>query len=191
MANVDIYFDSELGADEVLEFGFEHVALATGSTWRRDGIARQHVVPMPIEGGLDVYTPDDLMDGRLPKGRVMIFDDDHYYMGGVLAELLATSGAEVTLVTPAAYISEWTQNTLEQATIHKRLAEMGVTIHLNRGVDALLEGGVRTSCAYTGSAPRISRPTPSSWSPAGSRSIGSGRTSGLSRPPGPITASNP
>jgi len=151
MANVDIYFDSELGADEVLEFGFEHVALATGSTWRRDGIARQHVVPMPIEGGLDVYTPDDLMDGRLPKGRVMIFDDDHYYMGGVLAELLATSGAEVTLVTPAAYISEWTQNTLEQATIHKRLAEMGVTIHLNRGVDALLEGGVRTSCAYTGS----------------------------------------
>ena len=55
----------------------------------RDGVARMHVVPMPIDPALPVFTPDDLMDGRLPSGEVVVFDDDHYYMGGVLAELLA------------------------------------------------------------------------------------------------------
>ena len=30
-----------------------------------------------------------------------MFDDDHYYMGGVLAELLAREGFQTTLVTPA------------------------------------------------------------------------------------------
>ena len=150
MANVDIYFESELGADEVLEFGFENVAIATGSTWRRDGVSRFHVTPMPIAEDARIYTPDDLMDGTVPTGKVVVFDDDHYYMGGVLAELLVQGGAEVTLVTPAAFVSEWTNNTLEQAEIHKRLVEMGVDIQLNRGVDEVTSDGVVTSCTYTG-----------------------------------------
>ena len=29
-----------------------------------------------------------------------MFDDDHYYMGGVIAELLAKEGLDVTLITP-------------------------------------------------------------------------------------------
>ena len=28
-----------------------------------------------------------MMAGHLPKGRVTVFDDDHYYMGGVLADM--------------------------------------------------------------------------------------------------------
>jgi dimethylamine/trimethylamine dehydrogenase len=49
----------------ILEFGFEHVCIATGSRWRRDGVARQHVVPMPVDSGaLTVWTPDDIMAGR-------------------------------------------------------------------------------------------------------------------------------
>lgn len=150
MANVDVYLDSELGADEILEYGFENVALATGSRWRRDGVARWHVVPMPIAPEMEVFTPDDLMDGRAPAGRIAIFDDDHYYMGGVLAELLAGGDASVTLVTPAAHVSEWAMNTLEQAQIHARLAGMGVEIVLNSGVDAVIPGGLRTSCVYSG-----------------------------------------
>ncbi len=35
------------------------------------------------------------MAGKLPRGkRVVVWDDDHYYMGGVLAELLAERGYE-------------------------------------------------------------------------------------------------
>lgn len=150
MPNVDIYFDSRLSADEILAFGFENVAIATGATWRRDGVARAHVVPMPADPAMPLYTPDDLMDGKVPNGNVVLFDDDHYYMGGVLAELMVRQGAKVTLVTPSAYVSDWTRNTLEQGAIHRRLAELGVEIILNRIVTRVMAGGVTTACAYTG-----------------------------------------
>ena len=147
--NVETYFDSALTADSILEFGFEHVCIATGAKWRRDGVARQHVVPFPADAAMALYTPDDLMTGQRPSGRVVIYDDDHYYMGGVLAELLIQQGCDVTLVTPAAYVSEWTVNTLEQHEIHRRLAEMGVEILLNRGVTAITSDGVETNCTFT------------------------------------------
>jgi dimethylamine/trimethylamine dehydrogenase len=150
MANVEIYFDSHLSADDILTFGFENVALATGSLWRRDGVARAHVVTLPIDPAMPLFTPDDLMAGRLPQGRVVLFDDDHYYMGGVLAELLASAGIRVTLVTPSAYVSDWARNTLEQGAIHRRLASLGVGIVLNRAVTKIAAGGVATACVYTG-----------------------------------------
>ncbi len=147
--NVEIYRGSRLDAAEVLEFGFQHVCVTTGSTWRRDGVARQHVVAMPMDAAMAVYTPDDLMAGRLPAGEVVVYDDDHYYMGGVLAELLVQRGARVTLVTPAPYVSDWARNTLEQATIHRRLAGLGVRIVLNTGVAAIRADGVETNDTYT------------------------------------------
>jgi dimethylamine/trimethylamine dehydrogenase len=153
-ANVETYLQSRLSAEDVLSFGFENVCIATGAHWRADGVARWHVVPMPV-AGLPVFTPDDLMAGRLPKGRVVIFDDDHYYMGGVLAELCAQAGCEVTLVTPAAFVSDWTRNTLEQGAIHRRLVTCGVKIVLNTGVTAVTAEGVTTACAYTGTAGQI------------------------------------
>ncbi|MEZ5925685.1 MAG: NAD(P)-binding protein [Hyphomicrobiaceae bacterium] len=148
-ANVEIYRESRLSADDILGFGFEHVAIATGSSWRRDGVARQHVVPPPIDAQMPLFTPDDIMDGKRPAGRVIVLDDDHYYMGGVIAELLAEHGAEVTLVTPSAFVSEWTRNTLEQGAIHRRLAEKGVTIVLNTGCAAIRGDSIETSCVYT------------------------------------------
>ncbi len=147
--NVHLYQGSRLSADEVLQFGFQHICVATGSHWRADGVARQHVVPMPISADMPVLTPDDLMAGRLPSGRVVVFDDDHYYMGGVLAELCAQKGCQVTLVTPSAFVSDWTANTLEQAAIHRRLAGLGVTIRLNTGIMAVQAGAVETTCTYT------------------------------------------
>ena len=149
MQNVGVYFDSRLSADDILAFGFQNVAIATGSTWRRDGVARAHVVPIPTDPAMPIYTPDDLMDGKVPTGNVVLFDDDHYYMGGVLAELMGRQGARVTLVTPSAYVSDWTRNTLEQGAIHRRLAELGVEIVLNRSVTRVTGSGVATECVYT------------------------------------------
>lgn len=149
-SDVEIYLDSKLDAESILEFGFENVAIATGATWRRDGVSRQHVVPMPISDDAKVYTPDDLMDGTVPDGNIVVYDDDHYYMGGVLAELLVKNGAKVTLITPSAYVSDWTNNTLEQAAIHTKLVEMGVEIVLNRGVTEIAADHVVSDCVYTG-----------------------------------------
>ncbi len=41
---------------------------------------------------MPVFTPDDIMAGRLPEGEVVLCDDDHYNMGGVIAERLARIG---------------------------------------------------------------------------------------------------
>ncbi|MEP4198396.1 MAG: hypothetical protein ABJL99_22470 [Aliishimia sp.] len=147
--NVGTYFESRLDAAKILEFGFENICIATGARWRADGVSRQHVVPMPIDPAMAIFTPDDLMSGHMPSGQVTVYDDDHYYMGGVLAELLVQNGCAVTLVTPCAYVSDWTNNTLEQATIHKRLVEMGVDIQLNTGVAAIAKGAITTNCTYT------------------------------------------
>ncbi|MFD1508010.1 FAD-dependent oxidoreductase [Lacimonas salitolerans] len=147
--NVEVYFDSALDAEGILEFGFENICIATGARWRRDGVSRQHVVPIPIDPATPLFTPDDIMAGQVPRGRVVIYDDDHYYMGGVMAELLVQAGCEVSIVTPSAYLSDWTVNTLEQHTIHRRLVGMGVDIVLNRGVVEIGKGHVVSNCTYT------------------------------------------
>ena len=154
--NVEIYRDSELTAEQILEFGFANVCIATGSRWRRDGVSRQHVTPVSADPAMPVYTPDDLMAGRLPSGHVVLWDDDHYYMGGVLAELLVNNGCTVTLVTTAQRVSDWTYNTLEHHAIHKRLAEMGVDIVLNRGVSRIGQGAVTSDCVFTGAEREMS-----------------------------------
>ena len=70
-------------------------------------------------------------------------------MGGVLAELLVQQGCAVTLVTPSAYVSDWTNNTLEQARIQKRLIELGVEIQTSRAVTAIARDHVQTECTYS------------------------------------------
>ncbi|MDH3969115.1 MAG: FAD-dependent oxidoreductase [Rhodospirillales bacterium] len=151
MTNVETYLDSRLTAEQILEFGFEHVAIATGASWRRDGVARFILRPISIAEGAEVLTPDDLMAGKAPSGkRVVLYDDDHYYMGGVLAELLVAQGRKVTLVTPAPDVSNWTHNTLEQGRIQTRLLELGIAIEPHRAVTAVRAGGIETACVFTG-----------------------------------------
>lgn len=129
--NIYFYPSSPMSSQDVLDSGEPHVIIATGSAWRRDGVGR--TVSRPLEGTGSIFTPDDLMNGivpgggNLPSGNVLIYDDDHYYMGGVLAELLAINGCTVTLVTPAPTISCWTEFTLEQDRIYKRLLDLNVT----------------------------------------------------------------
>jgi dimethylamine/trimethylamine dehydrogenase len=149
LPNVEIALGSRLDAAEILSYDFDHVALATGSRWRTDGIGRWHTRPLEL-AGIECLTPDDLMAGSRPQGpRVVLFDDDHYYLGGVLAELLATERHEVTLVTPEPRVSEWTVNTMEQHRIQRRLLELGVTVLASHAVISAEDGAVRTACVYT------------------------------------------
>ena len=56
----------------------------------------------------------------------MVFDDDCFYMGSVLAELLAAAGRTVIFVTPEAQVSPWSNHTLEQARVQRRLIDSGM-----------------------------------------------------------------
>ena len=149
LPNVEVFLASTLDAEQIREFGADHVALATGAQWRRDGLGRWH--DEAIEGweGANVYTPDDIMAGARPKGPVFVFDDDHYYLGGVIAEKLLRDGLDVTLVTPEPEVSAWTHHTDEQETIQAHLMEIGVQIETGTELSAVGEDFVELACVYT------------------------------------------
>lgn len=159
MPNVALYLDSPLDAETALTGGHDAVVVATGARWRRDGAGRSARRGLPVAAQAAVFTPDDLMDGVLPAGPgdpVLIFDDDHYYMGSVLAELLAAAGRRVQLMTPAADAAHWTHNTLEQGRIQARLLELGVTITPHRALAGVTVEGVEARCVFTGRTERHS-----------------------------------
>ena len=155
--NVEHFLESDMTAEETLSYGFDHIAVATGSRWRRDGVARWHTRAgaMPV-GAMPTLTPDDIMAGTRPDvRRLAIYDDDHYYMGGVLAELLRAEGYEVVLVTPEPLVSAWTVNTMEQHRIQAALMEAGVELATSTAASAVVNDGLRTECAFTGRGGRI------------------------------------
>ena len=150
MSNVAVYPSSRMDAAAILESEAQNLILATGAAWRRDGVGRTLFRPIPGCDSAAVFTPDDLLNGRLPSGRVVLYDDDHYYMGGVLAELLRSQGCDVTLVTPAPLVSYWTQFTLEQERVQRKLMQMGIRLFVRHVLASVEEGAARLSSTLTG-----------------------------------------
>jgi dimethylamine/trimethylamine dehydrogenase len=149
MTNVEIYLESELTAEHVFEFGFDHVLVATGARWRYDGCGVSNTAPIPIDDGAIVLTPEDVIANAHLEGPVVVFDDDNFYMGGVVAEKLRLDGHDVTLVTTAACVSQWTENTLEQHRIQARLLEAGAEILVSHNLTRVEDGEVELSCIYS------------------------------------------
>ncbi len=150
MADVALYLESPMTAETIRDFGADHVVLATGARWTADGVGRENPTGIPTEEGATVLTPEDVMAGTRPGGPVLIFDDDHYYMGGAVAEALRQDGCEVTLVTPATEVSCWSHATLEQHRVQARLMELGVRIVTAHNLSRIGRGGAELACIYTG-----------------------------------------
>jgi dimethylamine/trimethylamine dehydrogenase len=150
MDNVEVFLESDLDAEQILEFGADRVVLATGSDWRHDGIGRRHAKPIEGWNSDSVFTPDDIMAGTLPEGPVLIFDDDHYYMGGVVAESLVAAGRAVILATTSFLASAWTDNTSERERIQARLINVGVDIQANTDLVAVSRAEATLACVFTG-----------------------------------------
>ncbi|MCI2399637.1 FAD-dependent oxidoreductase [Aliiroseovarius subalbicans] len=151
-ANVQIYTDSRLGAEDVLELGIPNVFIATGSHWRADGIGRNTLRNRPVmDAAATVLTPDDIMAGQMPPdGPVVVYDDDHAYIAGVIAEKLAAAGHPVIFVTPESLVSSFTALTLEQHRVQTRLLELGVDIRCNHSLAALDSARMQVACTFTG-----------------------------------------
>ncbi len=155
LANVTLFPASRMTAGDALETGAEHIVVATGSKWRRDGVGA--TVRRPVEGlstGLTL-TPDDILDiapklPKLPDDPIVIFDDDPYCMGGLMAEVLAKAGRKVILLTPAAEVSPWTHNTLEHSRIMTRLIELNVDIRPGRVLTRRTVDRIDSDCVFTG-----------------------------------------
>jgi len=150
LANVEVYLESELSAAQVLDFGFRHVIVATGARWRRDGLGRQRTTAFRGSDLPGVVTPDDIMDGQVPEGPVLVYDDDNYYMGSVLALKLRAAGREVALATNEGRAGHWSRYTGEQEFTIAALIEAGVDILTNQGLEGFDGSEVRLACVFSG-----------------------------------------
>ena len=156
MHNVDVYFDNLMDAEHVFAVEAQHIVIATGANWLADGRGLHNVTP-PTDFGPpeQVFTPDDIMAGRLPEGPTLIYDDDHYYMANVLAELLRSKDIPVTLVTPETMVSAWSDKTNEQTRVQCRMMELGVKLITTHSLAAFNGREAQIECTYTGNRQSI------------------------------------
>lgn len=150
LGNVEYFLDSVVDEEQILEFGADRVIIATGAKWRRDGTGRWLEVPVPGSDGPGVFTPDDIMAGIVPDGPVLVYDDDHYYMGGVIAERLRAEGLDVMIATPANEVAIWTTHTDEQHRIQQRLLSLDIAIETGITLSEVGYGRATLECIYTG-----------------------------------------
>lgn len=154
MPNVQLYLNSALLATDILEYEVPNIVLATGAYWRADGVGRSHRRALHFLADNTVLTPDDFMQHGTAcitsSGPVVIFDDDRFYMGSVLAEWVAAAGYQTIFVTPSQLVSAWSAHTLEQSRIQTRLLEMGVEIVLSHKLADRSQHGLTLACTYTG-----------------------------------------
>ncbi|GLU25493.1 NAD(P)-binding protein [Brucella sp. NBRC 12950] len=153
-SNAELYLDSRLSAEDILSYGIPHVAIATGAYWRDDGVGRVHRDPLVYLGeGVTISVNALLEKGASVisnDGPVVIFDDDRYYMASVLAELIASSGRAVTFVTPTPIVAPWTEHTLEQSRVQRRLIEKGIEIVPLHELAGRTNDTVEIACSYSG-----------------------------------------
>ena len=156
LTNVEIYLESSMSAKEVIEFSADHVAIATGSIWRRDRFDGETYSDIVMNGvQSEIFTPDDIMEGKLPKGPTLVYDEDNYYMGGVIAEKLHASGNKVILCTPSELVSEWAGKTSERWRIRSHLMKLGIEIELAQALNSFNGKLATLTCQFSGKKKQV------------------------------------
>ena len=154
LPNVATHLESRLTVEDVLEFGCEHVVIATGSRWASDLYSPMEVPSGRLDGP-GVFTPDDIAAGAKIEPPIVVFDFDNYTMGGALAEMLADRPGAVTYVTPAGHASAWTILSNELPLVPQALARRGVAIPTLSTVRGFEGDAVTIVNLFTGASSRL------------------------------------
>ena len=149
MASVQVFRESRLSAEDVMAVQADHVVIATGASWRCDRFDGDSYVSVAPKG-VTLLTPDDIMAGKLPDGPTLVYDEDSYYMGGVIAERVLQAGVPVTLVTPSDSVSAWAGMTSERWRVRSHLMKLGVALELSHSLTSFDGETARLTCEYSG-----------------------------------------
>ncbi|MBX2867407.1 MAG: FAD-dependent oxidoreductase [Acidiferrobacterales bacterium] len=147
--NVEIFPESQMQPEDIIALGANHVVIATGARWRLDGIGLYRDTPYKNLPEERVFSPDDILSGRVPSGPTLVYDDDHYYMASAIAEKLLDENIPVIFVTPEPIVSAWGEKTAEQHLVHRRLAEKGAKIITGHTLESFEGDQATLSCVYT------------------------------------------
>jgi dimethylamine/trimethylamine dehydrogenase len=149
--NIDVYPESTMSVEDVLSLGVNHVLIATGAKWASDAIGRHS------DTGFTIANPDMILNAEMvldetpiSAQKIVIYDDDHYYLGSVMALELRKRGHEVVLVTPAGRACAWGEYTDEQASSNATLITAGVEIITNQTIQDVDNGLVTLACVFSG-----------------------------------------
>ncbi|WGY01684.1 FAD-dependent oxidoreductase [Nocardioides sp. QY071] len=137
LKGVTVALNRSLDLEGILDYGADLVVMATGSTWSPDPVLEQ----LDLDPSR-VLLPEQIMDeGLRPEGSdVMVYDLDGYYVGVGLAELLASEGYSVSIVTPGSDLAPRTYYTGEAGIIRPRLRELGVSVWTGRSITRFADG---------------------------------------------------
>ena len=153
--NIEIYRESRMSADDITDLAPDHVLIATGARWTTDGVGRHNDAGFSDANAPILHSAEDVLDGILPTGKhVLIYDDDHYYLGSVMALTLQSKGYNVSLMTPAGRACAWGAMTDEQHQSNAALRTAGVQIITNR---VLIDAGDHAlhACVDTGDVAQL------------------------------------
>ena len=154
--NIEVYRESRVTAEHIDELGINNIFLATGSSWRKDGIGRSRRSPIQGLETVKVYSPEEAVkDSKNIKGPLVVYDDEQGYLAGVIADHLSANNIEVIFVTPASVVSPWTDSTLEQKRIQAALINSGVKIICNNSISKIEDKVAILECAFTGATSRL------------------------------------
>ena len=90
---------------------------------------------------------------------MLIWDDDHWYMGPALALRLRALGRAVTIATPLGRIGAWGRHTEEQGRTMAAIIGAGIGWHTNRVLARIGSGRAVLGCVFGGSALEIDAAT--------------------------------
>ena len=157
LSNIEVFRESRMTHEQILEVGADHIAIATGSHWRRDGFSSTHLNGIDeLSHSRNLFTPDDIMEGNLPDGPTIIYDDDNYYMGSVIAEKIKALGLPTTLVTPQDMVSSWGAYTTDRWRSQSNLMKLGVNIICAKSLKRFDGKEAQFECIYTNSRSMLS-----------------------------------
>lgn len=143
LANVEVIPKTRLDAEGVLTYGAEIVIVATGASWRADGMMSLN--PLPGTELDSVYTPEQVSDakGEIEGDHVLVYDADGYFTGVAMAEMLLAAGKQVTVVAPAPNLAQYMFFTGEAFRVNRQIREAGVTIVPNHVLTEIGPGRAR------------------------------------------------
>ncbi|MDV6211817.1 FAD-dependent oxidoreductase [Rhodococcus erythropolis] len=152
---VDVRLNTTADVDSVREVGADHVILATGSTWRTDGFSASVAARPSIPGwdGIRVLDPIEAIENPAACGNsVVIVDDTGEYLALGLAELLATKGKKVEVVSSKLFLGDNTLFNLDVGHLYPRLYALGVTLTPQHIVGEVNSNGVVINRIWDGAA---------------------------------------
>ena len=152
--------ESQMTADDIVEYGFQHVVVATGARWRHDGVGRWHTQPIPVDRrrrGVDPRRHHGRRAARAASGSWCSTTTTTTW-AACSPNCCAGEGLDVDTGHPRrSCVGSGPSTPWRSSRIRKRVIRAGVDVRTNTAVTAVTADGVHTACVYTGDEERPGR----------------------------------